>query len=439
MRKVYDIKALEQIPIEDVIIALGGEFPKTGKPSFQQYNMHCCNSSFHNKGDKNPSLTIWKSKNICKCHVCGVAGNTISVTKQMLHVDFKEACEWLHYTFNIPYENGNNYQYRPKTVAKKQKYEVEYERFDKSLGFTHVEVSKFLEKYDKLNKQQRLKLVYTFLYRYSLNTNRNELEKYYKKRHLNNIHLDKIGYLSETDVKNMVNKMIDIFCIEDLVEFGIINDAKHKYFPIQWKQIKNCLVIPSFSIYTDLIEGMMLRPIDDSNKWFHGKESRLSAPSILKPYPFGTGYGVLSKDCNIYITEGHIDAFSLPENSCFIATPGVQAFETEQLGVLQGKNIKIVFDQDGAGQKAAWGYSVLKFLNQELTILDSQKDDVEAIVKALTAQNIKIAQIHYEGFKERLLKAGAKSVKVITWNSDLGKDVNELLVKKHDVQKIVKG
>ncbi len=427
MKKIYDVEALDQIPIEEVILAFDGKFSKSTAPSFSQYNMHCCNGSFHNKGDKSPSLTIWKNKNICKCHVCGVGGNPISVVKQMLHVDFKAACEWLHYTFNIPYKSGNNDEYRPKVVVKKQKYEIEYERFDKSLGFTHVEVSKFIEKYNSLNKQQKLKLVYTFLYRYSLTTDRTELEKYYKGRHINSVHLEKIGYLSDTDVKTVINKMIDIFCIEDLVEFGIINDAKHKYYPLQWKQVKNCLVVPSFSIYTDLIEGMMLRPIDDSNKWFHGKESRLSVPSILKPLPFGTGYGVLSKKCDIYITEGHIDAFSLPKDTCFIATPGVQAFEVEQLGVLQGKNIKIVFDQDDAGQKVAWGYSHLKFLNQELTILDSQKDDADAIVKALKAQNIKVSQIHYEGFREKLLKAGAKSVEVITWNSELGKDVNDLL------------
>ncbi len=429
MRLEYDLEALEQIPVQDVVIALGGNFPKDREPGVKQYNMHCCNASFHKEGDKKPSLTIWKEKNICKCHVCGTAGNSISVAKQMYGGDFKQACEWLHETFSIPYKSGSSYSKPAKKFSKPKPKEVEYIRFDKSLGFTHVEVKDYVEKYDKLNKEQKLKLVYTFIYRFSLTTDRKVLEDYYASRKIvSNTHLGKIGFLSENDIKTLSDKLVNLFPIEDLAEFGVINDAKHKHFPLQWKQLKNAAIVPAFSIYTDLIEGMMLRPIDGNNKWFKGKESRLSSPSIAKPMLFGAGYKLMTQDCPIYITEGHIDALSLPENYCFIATPGVQAFEQEQLGVLQGRDIKIVFDQDDAGQKSAWGYTTLEFLDQTLTVLDSQREDVEATIRLLKSQNIKVFQVHHEGFKAKLLKAGAKSVEVITWDKKLGKDVNELLV-----------
>ncbi len=427
MRLEYDIEALEAIPVQEVVSALGGNFPKDSEPSAKQYNMHCCNSAFHNEGDKKPSLTIWREKNICKCHVCGTAGNSISVAKQMLG-GFKEACVWLHDTFSIPYKNGSSTTPAKKFTKPKAK-QIEYLRFDKNLGFTHVAVKDFVGKYNKLNKQQRLKLVYTYLYRFSLTTERSQLRNYYNSRGLHsNPNINKIGYLSEKDLEIVVDKLIALFDIQDLIEFGIINDEEHQYFPLKWKQIKNCLVVPAFSIYADLIEGMMLRPVDDSNKWFSGKESRLSVPSIVKPMPFGIGYGILSKECDVYITEGHIDALSLPKNYCFIASPGVQAFESQQLGVLQGRNIKLCFDQDEAGQQAAWGFTVLEFLGQTLSVLHNQKDDIEATVRLLKSQNIEVSRVDYEGFRDKLLKAGAKSVEILTWDKKLGKDVNDLLI-----------
>lgn len=433
MRLEYDTEALEAIPVQDVVSALGGRFPKDSEPSVKQYNMHCCNSSFHKEGDNKPSLTIWKSKNICKCHVCGTAGNSIAVAKQMHKGDFKQACEWLHDAFSIPYKSGSSYQGKSaKKFSKLKPKQIEYIRFDKSLGFTHVEVKEFVKKYVQLSKEQKLKLVYTYIYRFSLSTDRKKLYEYYNSRSIKkNKHIEKIGFLSEKDVKIVVEKLKAFFDKEDLVEFGIINGPDHHYFPLQWKQIKKCLVVPAFSIYTDLVEGMMLRPVDKSNKWFTGKESRLSSPSILKPLPFGVGYGVLSKECDIYITEGHIDAFSLPQNYCFIATPGVQAFEQEQLGILQGRNIKLVFDQDDAGQQAAWGFTVLEFLDQKLTILHDKQDvkeDIKATRRLLESQGIKVSQVVHEGFRDRLLKAGVKSVEVVTWDKKLGKDINDLLI-----------
>ena len=433
MQLKFDIEALKKIPVQDVVIALGGTFPKDSEPGAKQYNMHCCNSSFHKEGDKKPSLTIWKGMNICKCHVCGTAGDSISVAKQMHKGDFIEACKWLHDTFSIPYvQQDANHKPQAKKFSKPRAKKVEFERFDKSLGFTHIEIREHIAKYEQMNKQQQLKMVYTYLYRYSLTTDRKKLDAYYKSRSItDNKHVNKIGMLSEDDIEKVVEQLKEHFPLKDLEEFGIVNGSKHKYFPAKWKQIRNCLVIPSFSTNTDLVEGMMLRPIDDSNKWFSGKESRLSTPSILKILPFGVGYGVLSKDCDIYITEGHIDAFSLPQDNCFIATPGVQAFEQAQLGILKGRNIKLVFDQDDAGQQAAWGYTALEFLGQKLNILDNQKDDVEATVRLLKSQNIKVSVVHHEGFKSKLFKAGVKSVEVITWDKKLGKDINDLLVNKN--------
>jgi len=432
---MFDIEALNEIPIQRVIEALGGRFPKDREPSVSQYNMHCCNSGFHNNYDNKPSMTVWKEINSCICHVCGTKGKPVSIATAMLG-DFKEACTWLHDTFNIPYKNGylNNNYYRKPKVFKKAVVDSspKYLSFEPKKRFKHIEIKEYVGKYEELGKKQRLKLLYTFIYRYSLTTKRDKLLDYYKKRGIKkNPHLDKIGFLSKKDVDSLMKKLLKVFPAEDLVEFGVINDTEHKSHPLEWKNLINIAVIPSFDIYTDLVEGFMLRPVDDSNAWFKGKEKRLSVPSIAKPLPFGIGFRLLSKKCDIYITEGHIDALSLPSSYCFIAAPGVNTFEDEQLGLLKGRNIKLVFDQDEAGQKAAWGYFEVSFLDQKMTILKSQKDDLEGMKRIFESQGIDIQIREHEGFRDKLLKAGAKSVEVVSWDSELGKDVNELLLNKH--------
>jgi len=432
----YDLEALKAIDVADVIEALGGHFPKDTKPSAKQFNMSCCNSGFHKQEDKKPSMTIWTSKNICKCHVCDLKGDPINVAKHMLG-DFKSACEWLHDTFNVPYLDGDKKPSNSKVQFKPQAKKVNYWSFDKSKGFKHIELKKYIAQYGKLEKKQKLKLVYTFLYRLTLTTKRDKLLSYYTSRGISdNVHLNKIGWLSKADTVNVVRELLKHFPEEDLVEFGIIHPKDHK-FSLQWKNIINVAIVPAFDVNTDLVEGFMLRPVDNSNKWFKGKESRLSVPSILRPLPFGAGYKVLSGDCDIYITEGHIDALSLPENLCFIAAPGVQSFEKEQLGVLKGRNIKLVFDQDDAGQKAAWGYTEVSYQDQTLVVLNNNLDGLDGMKKFLGNQGIEVKTRRVDGFRDQLLKADVASVEVVTWDKTLGKDVNELLV-NNNISKVFK-
>ena len=425
----YDIERLEAIPIDDVIVALGGNYKNDRKASNRQFNMHCCNATFHSQDDKKPSLTIWKEKNICKCNVCNIKGNPIAVAKAMHGDSFKEGCEWLHDVFNIPPLEGELKKTHTPKVKKTKPLKKIY--FNRNKPYHVIKtIDKYIPLYSSLSKTQKLKLVYTYVYRFSRLTNRERLNQYYHNRGIiNNPHLNKIGYLSTEDIITLVKKISKEFPLDDLVEFGILNDVTHK-FPLQWKQVKNCLLIPSFDIYSNLIEGFMLRPIDNTNKWFSGKESRLSVPSILKPMPFGVGYKVLSRDCDIYITEGHIDALSLPHDFCFIAAPGVQSFEREQLSILRNRNIKIVFDQDNAGQRAAWGYTEVSIVNtnKHFVILNNKKQNLNARIKSLRSQNIEVITREIKGFRDVLLDAGVASVEVITWDKQYGKDVNDLLV-----------
>ena len=54
-------------------------------------------------------------------------------------------------------------------------------------------------------------------------------------------------------------------------------------------------------------------------------------------------------------------------------------------------------------------------------------------------KNIEFSIFEHKGLKDKLLEAGTKSVNVICWGKNLGKDINELLKRGHNVQKIIQG
>lgn len=416
----YDIETLKAITISEVLEHFQVDHLKG--------NSYTCPYD-HAKPTK---LTVYPAKNICKCHNCDVVkGDSIAIARYFHNDDFKSACEDLHEAFGIPYlDNSDLKRTETKKYVKPQPKAIEYLSFDKTRGFKHIEVDDYIEKYTSLEKRQQLKLVYTHIYRYSLSTKRESINNYYESRGIeNNQHLSKLGFLSKNNIIHLVGELKRLFPVEDLVEFGILNNSENKKFKHTWKQIKNAILVPAFDVYTDLIEGFMLRPIDStSNKWFTGKESRLSVPEILKPLPFGTGYKVLSGDCDIYITEGHIDALSLPSDKCFIAAPGIHSFENEQLGLLRGRNIKLAFDQDDAGQKAAFGYTEFFTKDEVIVVLNNNISELGNAIKKLSSQDIKFTSKRTEGFRDQLIKAGATSVEILSWDKNLGKDLNDLLI-----------
>jgi len=414
--KHFDLEKLNAVPIDEVLELFNVEF--NGK-DFLCPNDH--------KGSK-VKLVMYKDVNVCKCHNCDeVKGDPVTIATWLCKGDFIEACKILAQHIG----EDNAVINTPRTAPVKVVRETKYRNFDKVRGFTHIEVEDFMETYSSLKEYQKMKLVYSYIYRYSISTKREKLINYYQGRGIKSSYVNKIGFLSQENIIHLVDVLKKKFPIEDLIKFNVINDTKHEYFPLHWNQLKNCLLVPSFDIYTDLVEGFMLRPVDKtSNKWFKGKEKALSTPSILEPMPFGVGYKVLSSDCDVYITEGHIDALSLPEDRCFIATPGVNSFKEDQLGLLKGRNIKLVFDQDesNAGMEAAYGFSRVSFLEQTIKVLNTQESELEGMLKIFKSQGIKYFCKKEEGFKSKLLKARVASVEVVTWDKNLGNDLNELLV-----------
>lgn len=377
----YDLDALKAIEIKDVLDYYGCESVSGGR--FKCPNEH--------KGKA--LIQVYSSRNICKCHNClEVQGDPIAVAKWFHDGDFKAACEDLHEAFRIPFidESDAPVANKPRPAPRTyKKPELVYWRFDNQREFANVDIKKFLPKYSTFTDEQKLKLVYTLVYRFSMKRGQTEKYEYYASRKIEpNHYLSQIGWLSPDDIKTLCGVLEMYFPLEDLIRFKLYGDADAKR-PLQWKYFtKNGFaVVPSFDLYSDMINGFMLRQtqFDATGP----KEYQVSCTDISLPLPFALTPAMLRSSAPIFICEGHIDGLSLSRP--FVAFPGVNGYKEEWLGLFQDKKVFIAFDQDEAARDSIYG----------------SEDRI--------------------GLRDKLRKAGVKSVEVMEWDESDGGDLNELL------------
>lgn len=377
MKHKYDREALKRIDIRDVLLEIGAEEVR-GK------NFRCFNKAFHAHGDKSPSMSVKKGTNTCKCFACGVGGDTISVVQNAMNLKFEEACEWLSYKFGIACLDSEIVPKSKYVPLKTEVRKTRYFEFKNNIEFKNIDLIKWIEKYSEMTISQKLKMVYSYIYRYSLSTNQSLKYEYYKSRGIEKHSLlEKIGFISRENLKELLKQLEKHFPIQDLIKFKLYNDAESKC-PLQWKYGEgDLLVVPSFDLYTDMSTGFMLRPIK-KEKWMP-KEFQVSCHDICNSFPFAMSYDMFNNQNNtIYFTEGHVDGLSLVDK-CFVAIPGAQGYKIEWLGLFKNRKCVIAFDMDKAGQDGA------------------------------------------DKLRAELLKAGAAQVNILTWNPAIGKDLNELL------------
>lgn len=131
-----------------------------------------------------------------------------------------------------------------------------------------ISVSKYISKYSNMTIEQKLKMVYTYIYQYSLQTNQDGKNSYYASRGIDttNLYIKQIGFLTSIDVKKLTTTLLEIFPIEDLIEFSVIkiktkDDEELKdrngnpiYIFRQYCHKAFC-VIPNFDLYSNMITG----------------------------------------------------------------------------------------------------------------------------------------------------------------------------------------
>ncbi|EAI9156671.1 DNA primase [Campylobacter coli] len=354
----YDLERLNNIPIMDVLESLGAISDRNKKI------IHCFNITAHKNNDHNASLGVYENTNTCHCFACGVGGNPVNVVKIMFNGNFKEACEYLHTQFNIPFLDGVQATYK-KAFEKPKPKAKDYVFFDPNKEYVEVEkLLPYVQSYSKLTKAQRLKLIYTTIHRFSLSTEQKAKNLYYIKRGIREISLvKKIGFLSFDNIKDLENLLKKYFPMEDLIEFKIFSREKQV-----WKYAFNVAFVPNFDLYTDMIVGFSLRVIDST---YNGaKEVNISCGNIVFATPFGLENKPLKECEKVVITEGHIDCLSAKSyykqdsKTLFISFAGTFSFREEILTVFKGKRIMLCFDKDEAGLNGE------KSLSEKLNLLN---------------------------------------------------------------------
>ena len=301
----------------------------------------------------------------------------------------------------------------PKKVEKE---DIKYMVFDKNKPYKEIDFKEFVDKYETMTELQQFKMVATAIYEFSKTTKQWQKNTYYKSvgisakerpELLGKVKMidSKLGCLFKTDLPDLIKYLENLFPLEDLIKFGVLNDANHK-FPFSFKQSveEALIVIPNLDLYTNMCSGLKYRKTK-LKSWTDktgdkqvdaNKEPEFSYGRIANPLPYHlTRESLLNNFVSFRFLEGQKDLHSLPSKDgvCDIAIPGTNGINEEILGLFKGRIVELYFDQDIEGQKGA------------------------------------------KKLKALLEKAGAIVVN-ITWDVNLGGDVNEVL-QNGNIKKII--
>ncbi|WP_270986024.1 toprim domain-containing protein [Campylobacter upsaliensis] len=383
----FDVESLNHIPIIDVLEKLGAIQERDKKI------IHCFNIINHKNNDKNASMAIYEKTNSCHCFACGMSGKPVNLVKLILG-DFKKACEYLHSAFNIPYLNGVKTTLREEFLKARSK---NYFYFDENKDYVELSnLEPYLVKYHTLSQTQKLKLVYSFIYRFSLTTNQAKKKAYYLQRGIEKLSLvEDLGFLSYKDIKELEALLLKNFPLQDLRKFKVFHKEKEA-----WNYAFNVAVVPNFDLYSNLLTGFSLRAIDSTYKGV--KEVNINCNDICPILPFNLTYAKLKLCEKVILCEGHIDALSGGQyykqdgKALFVSFGGAFCIKEEVLTLLKGKKVFICFDKDEAGLRGqnalSKSLSLLEINHSILTWDNHLGKDLNDLLKANQMSSIKVSK-----------------------------------------------
>ncbi|MCM1990807.1 DNA primase [Oceanirhabdus seepicola] len=310
---------------------------------------------FH--GEKTPSFTVSREKQIYKCFGCGEAGNVITYIMKTKNRSFPEACNYL---------------------ADRVGIEIKEFRKDKDVN------------YEKKKRLYKLNTEAARLFYYNLRKNTNA-QKYFINRGINEKTLKKFGLgFSNDSWNNLLNAMKGKgFSELDLLEAGLISKSEKGTY---YDKFRNRIIFPVFDVKGNVI-GFGGRVLDDSlPKYLNSPETLLFKKGTNL---YGLNFAIKGKairERKIVIVEGYMDFLSIQQSGITnVAASLGTAFTTEQAKLLK-RYVDVVilcFDSDEAGKKAAArSIEILKEIGFEIKILriPDGKDPDEFLIKHSTEE-----------------------------------------------------
>ena len=455
LKYIHDVETMETLDIRSVLLATGlFEASKNNKILHLE----------HAKKTK-PQISVFDNDNACHCSDCSFhAKSPLDVATHFKKGDYAQGLKWLSETFGVkripnpaykpPKTEEKNWKKRvanyvpsvpviPIIEISKEEYVFTYDIFD-STKTRPANIDKGKEAYNTLSYANRLLLVYTDIYHYSLEQNQQQKTEYFKARKINTEHsgLNQLGFIPVEKFAELVGQLAEEYPVDDLVEFGVINDSKHNKpfsFALHYVLRGGLIVFPSFHRYqTNLVTGFMFRP-SNPEEWMIKKgmkEIQMSKNDIVETLPHGfTNDFIVAENAIKCVVEGGPDAYCSPEEIngkrlIFIASPGTHGTKENQLGLLKGQTLRIMLDPDEPGRIGANGSITVNIdlIEKKIFPRDTQgMAAYEECIKTLHSKGIKFYENKQDGLVQKCLRAGVIP-EVVSWDKNYG-DMND--VKKH--------
>jgi len=451
IKYIHDKETMNSLDIETVMLQTGLWELKGSKIVHME----------HKKKNK-PKSKI--KNNCCSCHDCGFSGDVVAVAEHYKG-NFNEGLKWLSDTFNV-FKKPNPKYIPPKnekqlwsitkknfSASKPKVPIVNTQKVDSNKELSIFEpnkkrkanVRKGMEMYDNLSLKDKMMVVYTCIYNYSLQQQQDEKLNYFESRQLNMKHskIKEVGFIPVEKFDELTKKLVDKFNIEDLIELKVLNDKEHKQAPLKFKlwYVKKggLIVYPSFHIYqTNLVTAFMFRPTHPE-KWMIDssmKEIQMSNNYLFSKTPYGLTYDTVANNNAIKcIVEGGPDSMCCPEtingkNLLFIASEGTHGFKQEHFGYFKGQKLRIMLDPDVAGKKGTYGYILVQSdfykdnKGKEFTRDKKGYEQLHLERERLNANKAKFFETKHDGYIQKCLNADVIP-EVCTWDEKYG-DLNDV-------------
>lgn len=448
---IDDKEALKSLKIEDVMLATG-LWEKRGSRLFH----------LEHKKNMKPKTNVFKN-NTCTCSDCGFhANNSIDVALHYKETFFS-AIEWLKTTFNVSkipnpdyvplasekrewdkiltkVKSVTSYDKNTTQPMTKKSYSISYQNFD-SKRVRKADTKKGEDLYLSLPYKDRLMLIYTFIYHFSMQQDRQDLKNYLQAREVsvNHNEIKTLGYIPVVKFSELLNILKKKYPISDLIEMNVINDEEHTKplsFKLHYIEEGGVILYPSFHKYNyNLVTGFMFRATKPK-QWMidaHMKEIQMSCNEIYETLPYGfTSSFIMDEDAIKCVVEGGPDAHCCPEEIngkklLFISLPGVNGMKENQLGLLKGQTLRLMLDPDLAGQIGMYGsITIKKDLIEEFKFTRSKEGLLEykKTKELLESSKTSFYEVKTDGIVHKCHRAGVK-VEVCSWDERWG-DLNDV-------------
>ena len=127
---------------------------------------------------------------------------------------------------NIFLEISNNQAIKPNVPKRNLTLKEKIKHFDPQKKYQNIALRDIFSQYAHSSRNMQLKMVYTFIYRYSLMTEQKKKESYYNNRGIT-CDVKEIGFLGWEDVTRLEQELTKYFSIQDLQDFKVFSKKKY--------------------------------------------------------------------------------------------------------------------------------------------------------------------------------------------------------------------